>query len=103
MNIFKEEKMKITWIGQAGLLFEVGEKKITFTIKTDKEMLGDALNEHSLLEGEDGLYSKVNGIMADWNVDMSYWGFYVNGEYAMTGLDDTPIDETARYSLVYTK
>lgn len=28
MNIFKEEKMKITWMGQAGLLFEVGEKKI---------------------------------------------------------------------------
>lgn len=83
--------------------FEVGEKKITFTIKTDKEMLGDALNEHSLLEGKDGLYSKVNGITADWNVDMSYWGFYINGEYAMTGLDDTPIDETARYSLVYTK
>ena len=87
----------------ATVVFEIDEKKITFTLKTDKDTLGAALNEHSLLEGEDGLYTKVNGITADYNVDGSYWGFYINGEYAMTGIDDTPIDETARYSLVYTK
>ena len=85
------------------LLFEVQDQKITFTLKTDEENLGAALHEHSLLEGEDGLYTKINGITADYNTDQSYWAFYVNGEYAMKGIDDTPIDESATYSLVYTK
>ena len=83
--------------------FTIGEDTITFTIKTDKETLGDALNEHKLLEGKDGLYTKVNGVTAEYNVDGSYWAFYVDGEYAMTGLDDTPIDENVTYSLVYSK
>lgn len=83
--------------------FQIGEDKITFTVKTDKETVGAALNEHDLLEGEDGLYTKINGVVADWNVDGSYWAFYIDGEYAMTGLDDTAIDESATYSLVYTK
>ena len=81
----------------------VGEEKITFTVKTDKDTVGAALNEHGLLEGENGLYTKVNGITADWNVDKSYWAFNTNGEYTMTGVDDTEIDESAIYSLVYTK
>ena len=83
--------------------FQIGENKITFTVQTDKETLGDALNEHGLLEGKDGLYTKINGVTADYNVDKSYWGFYINGEYAMTGIDDTAIDESVTYSLVYTK
>ena len=83
--------------------YRIGEEKITFTIKTDKETLGAALNEHALLEGKDGLYTKINGVTADWNVDGSYWGFYIDGQYAMTGVDDTPIDEAVIYSLVYTK
>ena len=83
--------------------FGIGEDKITFTIKTDKDKLGDALNEHKLLEGKDGLYTKVNGVTADYTVDQSYWGFYINGEYAMTGVDTTPISEQDHYSLVYTK
>ena len=42
------------------------EKSITFTIKTDKETVGDALKEHNLISGEEGAYGlyvkKVNGI-----------------------------------------
>ena len=54
--------------------------------------------------GEYGLYiKKVNGILADYSVDMSYWSFYINGEMASTGVDGAKIDETAVYSLVYTK
>ena len=83
--------------------FTIGEDTITFTVKTDKETVGAALNEHNLLEGKDGLYTKVNGVTADYNVDGSYWAFYIDGAYAMTGLDDTPIDENATYSLVYSK
>lgn len=85
----------------------VEEQSVTFTIKTDKETLGEALIEHSLIEGEPGdfgLYiKKVNGITADFNVDQSYWGFYKNGEYMMTGVDGTKIADGEHYELVYTK
>ena len=81
---------------------KAAEKSVTFTLKTDKTILGDALMEHSLLNGEMGqfgLYVKsVNGIVADYNIDQTYWAFYVNGEYAFTGVDSTPVEEGATYS-----
>ncbi|MBE6536786.1 MAG: DUF4430 domain-containing protein [Ruminococcaceae bacterium] len=86
---------------------EENDKSVTFTIKTDKETVGAALLEHNLIEGEDGAYGlyvkKVNGIVADYDVDQSYWAFYVGDEYAMSGVDSTEIQEGALYRLVYTK
>lgn len=83
------------------------ERQITFTIHTDKTTVGEALQEHNLLEGEEGQYGlyvkKVNGILADYDVDQYYWAFYVNGEYAMTGVDTTNIEEGVTYSLERTK
>ena len=35
---------------------------------------------------------------ADYDVDQTYWAFYVNGEYASTGVDSTKIEEGAAYS-----
>ena len=85
----------------------VEEKTVTFTVNTDKETVGDALLEHELIAGdasEYGLYvKKVNGITADYDVDKSYWAFYINGEYAMTGVDTTAIDVDAKYQLAYAK
>ena len=82
-------------------------KAVTFTVNTDKDIVGDALMEHGLVEGEEGPYGlyvkKVNGILADYDVDQSYWAFYIDGEYAMTGVDTTDITEGATYQLVYTK
>ena len=84
-----------------------GDNSVTFTIHTDKTTVGDALLEHKLIageEGEYGLYVKVvNGITADYNVDQSYWLFYINGEYAMNGVDATEIAANTTYRLVYTK
>lgn len=86
---------------------KVGEHKVTFTIKTDKETVGEALFEHGLISGDEGpygLYVKVvNGITADYDVDKSYWSFNINGEYAMSGVDTTEIAEGAIYQLEYTK
>ncbi len=83
------------------------DKSVTFTIKTDKENLGDALLEHNLIAGDEseyGLYVKtVNGITADYDVDKSYWAFYKNGEYMMTGVDGTAFADGEHYELVYTK
>ena len=50
-------------------------------------------------ESEYGLYVKtVNGVTADYDKDRTYWAFYVNGEYANTGVDSTPVEDGAVYS-----
>ena len=86
---------------------KVEEQMITFTIKTDKKTVGEALIENELISGDEGAYGlyvkKVNGIVADYDVNQSYWAFYINGEMAMTGVDMTDIDETAIYRLEYAK
>lgn len=73
-----------------------------FEIHTDKQTVGEALLELGLIEGENGdygLYVKtVNGITADYDVDGTYWAFYVNGEYAMSGVDTTAIEAGASYA-----
>ena len=80
---------------------------LPFTIHTDKTTLGEALLEHSLISGDEsqyGLYVRVvNGITADYDVDQSYWAFYKNGEYMMTGVDGTEIADGEHYELVYTR
>ena len=77
-------------------------KETAFEIHTDKTIVGEALMELGLLEGEAGAYGlyvkKVNGITADYDVDQTYWAFYVNGEYAMNGVDATEIESGATYS-----
>lgn len=74
-----------------------------FEIHTDKETVGEALVELEVIageEGEYGLYVKtVNGITADYDKDGVYWAFYINGEYAQTGIDATTITEGDNYSL----
>ena len=74
----------------------------TFNLSTDKATVGDALLAESLIEGEPGAYGlyvkKVNGIVADYDIDQTYWAFYINGEYAFTGVDATPVEEGATYS-----
>lgn len=79
---------------------EGGETK--FEIHTDKETVGDALTELGFIEGEEseyGLYVKtVNGITADYDTDGVYWAFYVNDEYASTGVDSTTITSGESYS-----
>ncbi len=78
----------------------------TFEYASDAETVGAALLANGLIAGtesEYGLYvTTVNGITADWNTENAYWAFYINGEYAMTGVDSTPITEGATYSFVKT-
>ncbi len=105
--VFTENKE----LGEGAKTIEVdvtaGEKTVTFTIHTDADTVGAALMEHKLLEGDPGdfgLYvKKVNGMLADYDVDQTYWAFYIGEEYAMTGVDMTEIDESADYRLVRTK
>ncbi len=73
-----------------------------FEIHTDKETVGDALQETGLIEGEEGDYGlfvkTVNGITADYDKDGHYWAFYVNDEYAENGVDSTEITEGDSYA-----
>ena len=77
-------------------------KETTFDYTSDKATVGEALVAEGLIEGHDteyGLYvDSVNGIALDWDKDGKYWAFYINGEYAMTGVDSTEITEGATYA-----
>lgn len=91
-----------------------GEKTFDFTvldsdgnesayiIKTDAETVGEALIELKLIEGEDGPYGlyvkSVGGKRYDYDEHGKYWAFFVDGEYAITGVDATPIEEGKVYS-----
>lgn len=91
--------------GSTKFTFTVVDKEgneTSFEIHTDKETVGDALAELGLIDGEEGdygLYVKtVNGITADYDKDGVYWAFYVNDEYAPSGVDSTVITEGNHYS-----
>ena len=83
------------------------DKSLTFTIHSSKITLGEALLEHKLIEGEKGSYGlyvkKVNGIIADYDKNQAYWGFYKNDESMNTGVDSTDIADGDRFKIVYTK
>ena len=100
-----ENTVEVLGEGQTMFLFTVVDKdgnETNFEIHTDKETVGEALLDLELIAGEDGefgLYVKeVNGITADYDVDQTYWAFYVDGEYAMSGVDATTIEDGKTYS-----
>ena len=93
--------------GEKSFLFTVVDlegKTQIFLVSTNAETVGEALTENGIIEGEDGPYGlyvkKVCGIEADYEKHGKYWAFYVNGEYAMSGVDTTKIDteKTASYA-----
>lgn len=77
--------------------------KTQWEIHTDQKTVGEALMELGLIDGEDsefGLYVKtVNNITLDYDKDGLYWAFYINDEYAQSGVDSTEIKEGDTYLL----
>ena len=73
-----------------------------YEIHTDAETVGKALIDYDLVQGDDseyGLYVKtVCGETLDYDLDGAYWAFYIDGEYAMTGVDSTVIEDGALYT-----
>lgn len=105
-NVSQEVNGGVTILGegQATFNFTVVDKdgkQTQFEIHTDKTTVGEALLDLELIAGDMGdfgLYVKtVNGITADYDVDQTYWAFYVDGEYAMSGVDTTDITEGSQY------
>ncbi len=72
------------------------------SITTEEKTVGAALLKLGLIAGDDsqyGLYVKtVNGITADYDIDGTYWAFYVNGELAPKGVDLTDIVDGSTYA-----
>lgn len=94
--------------GSKAFTFEVVDSEgetTTFKVKTDAETVGEALQDVQLIAGEMGDYGlyvqTVNGETAVYEDGGHYWGFYVNGEYGMTGVDTTAIEEGATYTFKY--
>ena len=87
----------------AAQIVDLDGNEISFTVKTDKTIVGEALQELGVLKGEEGpygLYIKaVNGKTLDYEKDGAYWAFYVDGAYATAGVDETDIVETSVYLL----
>lgn len=79
----------------------------TFHYTSSADTVGEALEAEGLISGEEGEYGlflrTVNGIVADWDADQTYWAFYIDGEYAMTGVDETDLVADTTYSFVLTK
>lgn len=106
-SVISEAESQVTVLGEGStkILFTVVDKEgneTGFEVHTDKETVGEALLEHDLIAGEEGAYGlyvkEVNGITADYDTDGTYWAFYVNGEYAATGVDTTPVTEGEAYA-----
>ena len=78
----------------------------TFIYETDAEYLGELLLTEGLIQGEEGQYglyiTTVDGEDAIYEVDSSYWAFYQGEEYAMQGVDLTPIADGDEFTFVYT-
>ena len=90
--------------GDTEIAFTVGQsdgKETKFNVSTNEKTVGAALLAVKLIEGEDGpygLYVKtVNGETHDYDAGGTYWSFYVNGEYAASGVDSTEIESGAEY------
>ena len=77
-----------------------------FSYETDEEYLGPLLQAEGLIEGEDGPYglviTKVDGEQAIYDTDKAYWALYEGDEYALQGIDTTPIKDGGTYKLEYT-
>lgn len=103
------------WVASRPEIF-AGEKRFTLTVvhkngtekvfelTSSEEFLGAALVAEGIIVESDspGMYNTVDGETTDYSKDQSYWGFFIDGEYAMEGMNTTPITEGGQYKLVYT-
>ena len=79
----------------------------TFTYETTEKYVGPVLTADGLIKGNNGQYgleiTQVDGEQAIYNTDGAYWAVYEGDEYAMQGIDTTPVVDGRTYKLVYTK
>ncbi len=92
--------------GSKALTFEVvlqdGTSK-EYPIRTDAEYLADALVEEGLVTyAEDGMYTTIAGVTADWNKDQGWWNIRKDGTALIVGMNEQPIADGEHYEAIYT-
>lgn len=90
----------------ARITVQIGERKVTITVKSDKTNLAEMLTESKLVEGEEGSYGlyikRVNGILADYDADKAFWSLQQNGTPTALGASSITVADGDAYELVYT-
>ena len=103
----KEEAPAADAVSFKVVVTDLEGNETAFEYTSSAASVGEALVAEGLIEGHEteyGLYiDTVNGITADWDADQTYWAFYINGEYATTGIDGTEIVADTTYGLTLTK
>ena len=103
----KEEASVANAVSFKVVVTDLEGNETAFEYSSSAASVGEALVAEGLIEGHEteyGLYiDTVNGITADWDNDQTYWAFYINGEYATTGIDGTEIVADTTYGLTLTK
>ena len=78
-----------------------------FAYQTAEKFVGKVLVDNGLIKGNDGPYgmeiTEVDGEKAVYNEDKAYWAIFVGDEYALTGIDSTPVEDGGVYKLEYTR
>ena len=84
------------------ITFKDGSEK-SYIINTNKKTVGEALLEVELIAGTVGDYGlmieTVDGETVKYEDDGKYWAFFVDGQYAMSGVDTTNIEIGKAYAL----
>ncbi len=95
--------------GQASFTVVVVHKdgtEKTFQYTTEEEFVGPVLEKDGLIQGNAGPYgmeiTHVDGEKAVYTEDNAYWSVYEEAEYALQGIDTTPVVDGRTYKLVYT-
>lgn len=70
----------------------------TFTVKSEKQTVGEALLDEKLIDIEDGMVFTVDGETVKFEDNGKYWAFYIGNEYAATGVDATNIEDGQTYA-----
>lgn len=74
----------------------------TFTVKSEKQTVGEALLDEEIIAGSQGQYGlmveTVDGETVKYDDNGKYWAFYIGNEYAMTGVDATNIEDGQTYA-----
>ncbi|MCL2425249.1 MAG: DUF4430 domain-containing protein [Oscillospiraceae bacterium] len=98
-------------IGQGDTVFrfvvtDPDENFNAWDVSTNEETVGAALVAVGLISGDDSewglMVTEVNGVTADFSVNSAFWAFYVDGDFAMAGVDATYIEPGVTYAFVYT-
>jgi len=105
------EPLEIIAIGEGETAFRLNitDDKNNLTaweISTNETTVGAALLGVAMIAGEETsiglMVTMVNGVPSTFNVDGSWWAFYIDGEMAESGVCSTEINTESLYAFVFT-